>query len=128
MTSCKTVGRFVGFREGPEAVSVRLGIKNIGRVMKGVRKCHVGSLYDPQFEAMTAGGFDMCLVTAEKNYDKHLEYLDFAWPVLSENGIIVMEGLTRNAAAKQAFAAFCKSKNREPAVFRTRYGTGLIQK
>ena len=129
LTSCKTVKNFLGFYETvDEFFSTRIGKQNIKRVMKGIRECYVGSLYDKEFQQLIVGGLDFVVITAEKNYDKHLEYFDFIWPNLKENGMVAIDNLIRNPPAKQAFLAFCKSKNREPMNFNTRYGTGLIQK
>jgi len=129
LTSCKSVKKFIGFDEtNDQFISMRLGKQNIKRVMKGIRECYVGSLYDKEFQNLVMGGIDFVIITAEKNYDKHLEYFDFLWPNLNENGIVVIDNLSKNPPAKQAFLAFCKSKNREPIKFRTRYETGLIQK
>ena len=129
LISCTTVKKFVGFCESDKGfIPTRLGKRNIKRVMKGIRECYVGSLYDQDFQPYISGGLDLVIITAEKNYDKHLEYFDFIWPNLNENGIIVIDNLLKNIPSKQAYMAFVKSKNREPMTFKTRYGTGLIQK
>lgn len=129
LTGCKTVNKFFGVRENTqEFMSMRLGKQNIKRAMKGQRDFYMGSIYDNQIEPYLIGGYDMILVTDEKNYDKQLEYCDFSWNNLNENGVVVFEYLDRNPASKKAFSAFCKSKNREGVYFKTRYGTGLMQK
>lgn len=129
LTSCKTVKKFLGFCENDEQfVSTRLGLKNIKKVLKGIRECYVGSLYDQDLQPYISSGFDLVIITAEKNYDKHLEYFDFVWSHLNENGVIAIDNLIKNQPAKQAYMAFSKSKNREPMIFKTRYGVGLIQK
>lgn len=128
MISCKSVKKFVGYRESSRVfMSPRLGHKNIGKVMRGEKYFYVGNLYDYEFDPLLRN-LDMALVTDESSYDRHLEYLDFIWPSLSENGIIVCEYLDKNKPAKDAYLAFCESKNREPMLFATRYGTGLVQK
>lgn len=129
LTSCKTVNKFFGLRESTnEYVSMRLGKQNIKKAMKGERDFYIGSVYDKQIELFLLGGYDLILITEQKSYDKHLEYFDFAWSNLSENGVVVIEYLDGNISAKKAFMAFCKSKSREALVFKTRYGTGLVQK
>ena len=128
MISCKSVKKFIGFREsGKTFMSPRLGHKNVGKVMKGEKIFHTGNLYDSVFESLILG-VDAVVITDESSYDRHLEYLDFLWPCLSENGIIVCEYLDKNKPAKDAYRAFCESKNREPMLFATRYGTGMVQK
>lgn len=129
LTSCKSVKRFLGFREkSKHFASLRLGKQNIKRSMKGERDFYIGSLYDLDLQALVGTKFDLVIITDESNYDKHLEYFDFIWSILNDFGIIVVEYLTRNSPSKQAFLAFCKSKNRESLIFKTRYGTGLVQK
>ena len=129
LCSCKTVNKFLGFSQPKkEFTSTRLGERNIKRSMKGERNFFTGSLYDERFELLFAGNWDMAFITDETQYDNHLEYLDFIWPSVSDNGIIVCEYLNKNKPAKDAFMAFCESKNRQPLLFATRYGTGLVQK
>lgn len=129
MLACPSVRRFLGFRESRnEFASTRLGRRNIRKAMRGERRFYVGKLYDAHFEDLLIGGWDCVLLTEEGSFDHTLEYLDFIWPVLNENGIIVCEYLDKNRPAKDAFKAFCESKNRQPLLFGTRYGTGLVQK
>jgi len=129
LSSCKTVKKFLGYRQiNKEFTSTRLGERNIKRSIKGDRNFYMGNLYDFNFEQLISGEWDMVFITDESHYDKHLEYLDFIWPSVSENGIIVCEYLNKNKPAKDAFMAFCESKNRQPLLFATRYGTGLVQK
>jgi hypothetical protein len=129
-TSNKTATRFFGFREkNKEFASVRLGRQNIRRVMKGQRDFYIGELYDESFENLfNLCKWDLVILTDEANYDKTLEYLDFVWPNVSSEGIIVCEYLSRSPAVKDAFTGFCKSKNREFVQFSTRYQVGLVQK
>lgn len=128
--SCKTPTRFLGFREvRDDYFSVRLGRQNIKRVMKGRRDFYVGGLYDLEFEGLLSGqNFDMGLVTDTPDSDKLLEYLDFVWPHISDNGIIVCENVNKNRHCSEGFLNFCESKNRKGHTFPTRYGTGLVQK
>ena len=129
LVACKTVKKFLGYREASsEFVSLRLGQQNIKKAMKGDRKFYMGALYDVEIENYLLGGLDFAVVTSQLNYDKHLEYLDFIWSHMNDNGIIVSEYFNKNPASKQAFLAFSKSKNRKGLVFATRYGTGLMQK
>jgi hypothetical protein len=128
LVSCKSVKKFVGFRGVSKIfVSPRLGHKNVSKVMKGEKVFHIGELFDSVFETLIYG-VDAAIITEESSYDRHLEYLDFIWPSLRENGIIVCEYLDKNKPAMDAYRAFCESKNREPMLFATRYGTGLVQK
>jgi len=129
-TSNKTANNFLGFREkSKEFASVRLGRQNIKKVMKGTRNFHIGTLYDEEFENLfLVSKWDLVLLTDEAKYDKNLEYLEFVWSNLSENGIIVCEYTARTTSVRDSFLAFCKNKNRQFVQFSTRYGTGLVQK
>jgi hypothetical protein len=130
LTSCKAVEGFLGFREkSKEFASVRLGRQNIKKSCKGERNFYIGEIYDQEFESLfNLHSWDLAIFTDEGKYDKHLGYYDFIWSRMNDNGIIVAEYVGRHAPAKDAYFAFCKSKNREPLIFKTRYGTGLIQK
>jgi hypothetical protein len=61
-------------------------------------------------------------------YDDHLAYLEYLWPFLAENGILVTEYIKKNESANESFFAFSESVNRPPLFFETRYGTGILQK
>jgi hypothetical protein len=128
--SCKTVERFVGFKEpSKDFLPTRLGKANIRQVFKGQAEYCVGNLYDSEFaHIFSPNSWDCIILNDETVYDKHLEYLDAVWPCLSEGGLIVAEYIDRHAPAGDAFLAFCESKNRRPQVFATRYGTGIVQK
>lgn len=130
LSSCKTPKHFLGFKEiGPDYVPIRLGKRNIRLVFKEDANFYVGKLHDPEFEDIfSPNSWDLIILNIETVYDKHLEYLDFVWPKVSENGLIIAEYINRHIPAKEAFSAFCQSKNRKPAFFETRYGTGILQK
>lgn len=126
LTSCKTVEFFLGFSEkSKEFNSFRLGKRNIRSVFKKDTKYHSGTLLDKELDDIK---FDLIIINEEVNYDKHLDYLEFAWKHLNEHGIIVAEYIEKHIPAKEAFFAFCESKNREGACFKTRYGSGLTQR
>jgi len=130
LTSCKTVKHFLGYKEiGPDYVPIRLGKRNIRLVFKGETDFFIGRLHDQEFDNIFSPNlWDLTILNCEVNFDRHLEYLDFVWPKVSENGLIIAEYINRHAPAREAFLAFCESKNRIPVLFETRYGTGLLQK
>lgn len=129
-TSCKTAKTFFGYREtSPEYIPTRLGKANVGLRFKGEMVFYTGHLYDEDFlRIFSPNPWDLIILNDETVYDKHLEYLDAVWPHVSEHGLIVAEYIDRHVPARDAFLAFCESKNRQPAVFETRYGTGIMQK
>lgn len=129
-TSCKDSKYFLGFLEKKEEFfSVRLGRANIRLKFKGDADFYVGNLHDQIFlDKFSPNSWDLTILNDESVYDKHLEYLDAVWPYVSEGGLVVSEYIDRHEPAKDAFFAFCESKNRQPVVFATRYGTGILQK
>jgi len=130
LTSCKTVKQFFGYKaNGPEFVPTRLGKGNIKLRFKGEANFYIGNTHDQEFlDIFSPNSWDLVILNDETVYDKHLEYLDAIWPHVSEHGLVIAEYIDRHVPAKQAFLAFCESKNRQPVVFDTRYGTGILQK
>lgn len=130
LTSCKTVEEFCGFKEpSQDFLPLRLGRANVRLVFKGNASFHVGNPYDQHLSHIfSPNSWDCIILNDETVYDKHLEYLDVVWPCVSEHGLIVAEYIDRHAPARDAFFAFCESKSRQPVVFATRYGTGILQK
>lgn len=129
-TSCKSAEMFFGYKEnGPNFNPTRIGKSNINLKFKGKTNFHIGSVYDQEFiDIFSPNSWDLVILNDEATYDKHLEYLEAVWPKISEHGLIVAEYINRHVPAKDAFFAFCESKNRNPFLFETRYGTGLLQK
>lgn len=130
LTSCKTVESFFGYKEKDESfVPIRIGKANIKKKFKRHTDFYIGNFYNQEFiDIFLSNSFDLVVINDETSYDKHLEYLDTIWTNLSENGLIVADYINRHIPAKNAFFAFCESKNRKPIIFSTRYGTGILQK
>lgn len=129
-TSCKTAKNFFGFKENSSDYSShRIGKSNIKLQFKKNANFYLGNLYDKEFfDIFSPNSWDLIIINEETIYDKHLEYLDIVWPCLNENGFIIAEYINRHQPARDAFLSFCESKNRQPVMFATRYGTGLLQK
>jgi predicted O-methyltransferase YrrM len=129
--SCKTVKRFIGFQEKTnEYYSPRLALSNIKDFCRAKEiEIYVGKITDNEFtQKISPNSLDLVILNVEVGFDKQLAYLDFLWSYMSDRGIIVSEYIERHTPAKEAFFAFCESKNRTPAVFKTRFGSGLVQK
>lgn len=129
-TSCKSAKKFFGYKENsPDFTPTRIGKSNINLRFKGESFFYMGNLHDQEFiDIFSPNYWDLVILNDETFYDKHLEYLDVVWGKISENGLIVAEYIDRHAPAREAFFAFCESKNRKPVLFETRYGTALLQK
>lgn len=131
LKSCKSVKQFVGFykKKPDETFSARLGEANLKRRCKGSVDIYIGTLSDDEFsQKFSPKNIDLAILTDEAGYDQYLEYFDFTWEYLADNGLIVADNLVRYPILGTAFADFCKGKNREGIKFKTRYGIGIVQK
>lgn len=124
---------FVGFYPKNEnenlAVPVRLGKANIKKKAKNCKfYFHIGNLYNDEFYGdLNKNRFDLLIFSEINSYNKTLEMLDFFYPFVLETGLIIIEEY-KNKEVKEAVDAFCFSKNKMPYVFKTRYGTAILQK
>ena len=83
--SCSSCENFLGFRDSQDDNNFRLGKRNIKLVFKKNMKLHSGNLYDEEMNFNEK--FDLIILNVETNYDKHLEYLEFCFDNLSEDGL-----------------------------------------
>lgn len=128
LQGCKTVEYYFGFQEtSDEFYSPRLGIGNVKDHYKGEIEVYVGSITDEQFFEKKHW-WELAIINEEKNYDKHIAYLDVIWKQMAMDGFIIMDYINRHPASMKAYHDFCKLKNREPITFDTRYGVGIIQR
>jgi len=130
MKGCKTLRNFFGFQQKTEEFySPRLARANIRNCFKGNFDYYLGDISDQQFnEKLNKHIWDVVIVNEERDYDFHRMCLDIVWNKLGSDGLIIMDYVINNENCKKAFSDFCKSKNVEPIIFKTRYGTGLVQK
>ena len=130
LKGCKTVKNFLGFQQKTdEYYSPRLGRANIKSVFKGNFDFYLGSILDNEFiDKWNKINWDVVIVNEEKDYDFYRTCFDVIWNKLENNGLIISDYVVSHEPCKKAFYDFCKSKNREPILIKTRYGTGLVQK
>lgn len=65
-------------------------------------------------------------IISEKYDPEDLElYLEFFWRHIKPEGLLVVDYIAFEAA-KQVFNGFCRVKNREPDLFDTHYGVGIV--
>jgi hypothetical protein len=127
LTSCKSVEFFLGFKEKDEEYTpVRIGTANIKKFVKKAES-YVGNLYDEELDKKLTK-YDLILINEEKDFEKLLNYLDFFWPYLLDNGFLILEYVQSNKTSQKVLNAFCNNKNIKPIIFPTKYGTALIQK
>lgn len=128
--SCKSVDNYLAYQEDTEGFySKRLMLKNVKDNYKNKFNFHYGKFSDQEFiNLVTSNKWDLAFINEEKFYDKYFFILDTVWENLSEDGILVMENVITHTPAKDAFNNFCRVKNLESVIFKTRYGTGIVVK
>lgn len=121
---------YLPFQESSaEYYSPRMGVANVKQVWRKPFAVHVGHVHDEAFIDRVRGrSWDLAVVNDRQGYDTHLLWLNTIWDVLSENGVICMDNVTAHDHARRAYRDFCIVRQREPYVFQTRYGVGLIAK
>lgn len=72
--------------------------------------------------------YDLALLTEEYEKEQHTAYMKKLWDWLKPGGLLVVDYITMNETVRGSFHDFCRVKNREPVIFDTRYGTGIITK
>ena len=68
--------------------------------------------------------YDMCFLSHDFGPEKYLMHLKFLWNCLRLEGLLVADYINSH----DVFHEFCRVSNREPVIFDTRYGIGIIEK
>jgi hypothetical protein len=127
----KSVERFLAFQKASDDkfYSPRLGKHNIQDHYKGLFDVYVGDISDEKFEQLFENDtWDLLIINEETTYDQHMQYLEFAWPRMSSGGFIIMDYINYHKPSGDAYKNFCKVQSRDPVVFDTKYGVGLMEK
>lgn len=130
LMGCKSVECFLAIQEpGKEYYSPRLGRANIKMVYRKDFFGYVGNNYDiPFVDRLRERKWDMAILNDKANYDDTLSKLNLIWDNLAEDGYICVDHVKDDKHVKLAFQDFGIMKRREPQIFSTRYGTGLIRR
>jgi len=130
LQSCKTLKRIFTFQPKSDGFfSARLALSNIRDFHRGDLGYSYGGIGDEEFVTnFETGNWDLAFINVETSLDLYRDYLDLIWQQLPLDGIIVMDYLSSYQESNEAFTTFCKIVNREPVIFKTRFGTGIIQK
>lgn len=126
----KDVEYFLGFQDRKEDVyySERLALSNIKTINnKLATNFYYGKIYDESF-INNIQNFDLVLINEKSNFDQIKDSLTIFWDKLNLDGYLVLDYLNYNKKINKIFIDFCKSKNKEGSIFRTRYGVGMLQK
>ena len=130
LKSCKSVKSFLGFQElGSQFYSKRLAARNLKSVYREEMDLYAGRYKDQDLvDKIQSRKWDLVICNEELSYDKHIYILDRIWEQMNLDGYLIMDYVNAHEPAKEAFANFCKIKNRERIVFPTRYGVGIVQR
>lgn len=129
LKNCKTVEDILLFQKNQEYYSWRIGKHNLRDVYDKRIDSHYGKVMDDDFLIkLNKKKWDLIIIDEESSYDEHMIYLESSWNILNNDAILIMDYINFHKPAKKAFNDFCKGKNRNPHIFNTRYGTGLIQR
>lgn len=69
--------------------------------------------------------FDMGLLTDKYEPEHTKIMLEYFWKHLAPEGLLVVDYIQDDATG-EVFREFCRVKNREPQLFETRYGVGMV--
>jgi hypothetical protein len=130
LASCKSVEKIFAFDfKSEDHYSPRLAISNIKDSHRGDFAYYSGTISDREFlEKYEVAEWDTAFINIKTSLDSHRNYLDLIWQKMPLDGFIVMDYLSNYKPAHEAFMTFSKVVNREPVMFDTRNGTGIIQK
>jgi len=129
--SCKSVDNVLLVRQNESGIyySPRMGIQNIRKSYKGKMDFIEGDSRDELVsKRLKCEKWDFVLINQECGYDDALYMLEESWACMSDNGIVVMENVNDIKSVKQAFHGFADSVRKEPIIFDTRYGSGVLLK
>jgi len=133
LKSCKTVESWLAMNNDKTfttqiiTANLKLNTKYFNDIMPGPISCI--SFTDNILETETPhtksfSGFDLGFLTENFGEDRYLKHMNFLWKFLLPEGLLVADYIT----AHDVFHEFCRVKNREPIIFNTRYGVGIIKK
>lgn len=132
LRSCKTVEDWLAMDNDRDFTAtiitsnLKLHTEARGRIQPGAPVAYMG-LNDELLEMNhhpDFTGVDLCFLTENFGEERYLKHLNFLWKVLKPEGLLVADYIT----AHDVFHEFCRVKNREPEIFKTRYGVGIIQR
>lgn len=130
LMGCNNVENFAAFQQKTDYYySPRTGKDNIKKYFKKKFDVYVGKILDEEWDKIyNSVGRDLVFINEKTTYDLHMAYLDFLWPNINDDGLILVEYLNSHEETKESYYNFCKIVNRIPFIIETRYGIGVIKK
>ena len=134
LRSCKTVEQWLAMDEDRNLAArlieanLKLHTKYSENISPGGPIGYMG-LSDGMLEQTTPHtkdfpGFDIGFLTENFGKERYLKHLNFLWKYLVPEGLLVADYINSH----DVFHEFCRVNNREPAIFNTRHGVGIIQR
>ena len=134
LRTCKTVEQWLAMDKDRDLAArliesnLKLHTKYCDNTMPGGPIGYMG-LSDGMLEMTTPytrefPGFDVGFLTENFGTERNLKYLNFLWKHLVPEGLLVVDYINSD----DVFHGFCRVNNREPVIFNTRYGVGIIQR
>lgn len=125
MQSCKTIERWVAMEPAKgETTPLKMILSNL--LLHGGHKHSATAFWHESPPEMShSEKMDLALLTDKYDAEKTKTYLEFFWEHLSSEGLLVVDYI-HDDDVKRVFTEFHRVKNREPVLFNTRYGVGVV--
>lgn len=122
LRGCKTVHEWVVFDTFVNSSNIVISNLNLFGNLKV--SYH---LFDLSYRSKLQESFDLAFLSQFFGPKETDIFLDFLWSQLKSEGFLVVDYVEHDYV-KESFFNFCKIKNREPFLFKTRYGVGIIKR
>jgi predicted O-methyltransferase YrrM len=122
---CKTVEKWLAmdaYEGRPPANIIESNLKMFGKAKVGFMLLN-NSLLD--MNSNLDYSIDLGLLTEKYDKEKTRKYMEFLWRHLKPEGLLVVDYI-HDDTVRSSFDDFSRVKNREPVVFNTRYGVGIV--
>lgn len=130
LMACKTVNNYLAFQPASDSYySPRIAVKNLKQFYRRELRVHVGDVRDPDFTYQFENKkWDLIMINDEPSYDQAMLMLNLSWSSLADNGLIIMDYVNYHKSNGRAYRDFCKVRNRDPGIVKSKYGLGLLRK
>lgn len=128
LRSCKTVESWLAMdhERGHVANITTSNLKLNTKYKNNILPGPIGfmGLNDSMLEIESTFQYDLCFLSEDFGKERYLKHLNFLWKILNQKGLLVADYINSH----DVFHEFCRVKNREPIIFETRYGVGIIER
>jgi predicted O-methyltransferase YrrM len=128
LRGCPSIKSYLGLQEKTEQFySLRMGYANVREIYLDDLELIVGSQDEIKSKVCT-GRWDVGIISEQMKADKLKVYMDVIWNNLSGDGLLIVDYIDTDDFSEQTFRDFCKAKNREPNLYKSRYGLGIVKR